>query len=109
MMGATDLSAGLDRAVSVLTGPNSTAFSNKVVILLTDGEWNFGRHPLEAARDARDAGVIVHCVLMLTTDQPVIRQVAQITGGRYYVTNNESELRQAFHELARSLPVVMTQ
>ena len=109
MMGATNLSAGLDRSVSVLTGTGAASFSNKVVILLTDGEWNQGRSPIDAANDARAAGVIVHCVLMLTADQPDIRQVADITGGRYYVTQNEAELRTAFQELARSLPVVLTQ
>lgn len=110
MMGATNLSAGLDRAVSVLTtGPNSKAFANKIVILLTDGQWNDGRDPVAAAIDARNAGVTVHCVLMLTADQPDIQQVATITGGRYYLTQNEAELRAAFQELARSLPVVLTQ
>jgi Mg-chelatase subunit ChlD len=110
MMGATNLSAGLDLAVSVLTtGPNSKAFANKVIILLTDGQWNDGRDPVAAAIDARNAGVTVHCVLMLTADQPDIQQVATITGGRYYLTQNEAELRAAFQELARSLPVVLTQ
>lgn len=109
MMGATNLSAGLDMAIEQLTGPNATAFASKVVILLTDGEWNAGRHPIEAAMDARDAGIVVHVIMMLTTDQPDVQQVAEITGGRYYVTNNEQELRDAFQELARSLPVVLTQ
>jgi Ca-activated chloride channel homolog len=109
MMGATNLSAGVDRAVNILTtSPNATDFAGKVVILLTDGIWNAGRHPVDAAYDAKEAGVVVHCVLMLTDDQPDIRQVAEITGGRYYITQNEEELRQAFRELARSLPVVLT-
>jgi Ca-activated chloride channel homolog len=110
MMGATNLSAGVDRAVNILTtSPNATDFAGKVVILLTDGIWNAGRHPIDAAYDAKEAGVIVHCVLMLTDDQPDIRQLAEITGGRYYITHNEEELQQAFRELARSLPVVLTQ
>src|SRR5690606_37225110 len=101
MMGATSLSAGLDRAVNILTtSPNATDFAGKVVILLTDGIWNDGPHPIDAAYDAKEAGVIVHCVLMLTDDQPDIRQVAEITGGRYYITQNEQELREAFRELA---------
>lgn len=109
MMGATNLSAGLDQGVAVLTGANSKNFTNKVVILFTDGEWNEGRNPIQAAYDARDAGVIVHCITFLTTDQADIRNVAEITGGRYYFTQNEAELRNAFEELARSLPVVLTE
>jgi hypothetical protein len=108
MMGATNLSSGVDLAVATLTGANSKGFTNKVAILFTDGQWNDGRHPIEAAQDARRAGVIVHCVTLLTADQADVRQVAEITGGRYYRTSNEAELRDAFRELARSLPVVLT-
>lgn len=109
MLGATNLSAGLDRAVSVLTGPGSSKLAGKVVILFTDGQWNEGRSPIQAAQDAKAAGITVHCVVMLTADQPDIRQVAAITGGKYYLTSNQAELSSAFRELARSLPVVLTE
>jgi Mg-chelatase subunit ChlD len=95
-------------AVSVLTGPNSNAFASKVIVLMTDGEWNEGRDPTEAAYDARAQGIIVHCVSTLTQNQTTLQQIADITGGRYYSTQNETELRNAFAEIARSLPVVLT-
>ena len=106
-MMAVPLSAGLDLAVQHVTGPEARAFSNKVVILLTDGEWNDGRHPLLAAEDARNAGVTVHTVTMLTQYQPIVEQVAHTTGGLAYTTNNEAQLRAAFREIARSLQIVM--
>lgn len=108
MMGATNLSAGLDMAVDVLRGPSSSSFANKVVILMTDGEWNDGRHPVDAAADARDAGITVHCITVLTAHQPDVQQIAAMTGGRYYNTYNEQQLREAFQEIARSLPIVLT-
>lgn len=108
IMGGTNLSAGLDRAVGVLTGTNSNSFSSKVVILLTDGNWNAGRDPVNAAYDARAEGIIVHCVSMLTQNQSVLEDVATLTGGRYFRTSNEAELTSAFNEIARSLPVVLT-
>ena len=108
LMGGTNLSAGLDNAVSVLTGVTSNRFSSKVVVLLTDGQWNDGRDPTQAAYDARAAGVIVHCVSMLTQYQSDLEEIANITGGRYYGTSNETQLRAAFEEIARSLPVVLT-
>ncbi|MFO1062401.1 MAG: VWA domain-containing protein [Pirellulales bacterium] len=107
--GGTNLSAGLDMAVATLKGTNSSQFANKVVVLLTDGQWNEGRSPIDAAYDARAAGVTVHCVSMLTSSQPDLQSVADITGGRYYGTTNETQLRNAFAELARSLPIVLTQ
>jgi Ca-activated chloride channel homolog len=107
MMGATNLSAGLDLAVQNLTGSSARTLTNKVVVLLTDGEWNFGRNPILAAEDARAAGVTVHTVSMLTGFQSDLAQVASITGGRSYTTNNAAELRNAFREVAKSLQVVM--
>ncbi len=109
IMGSTNLSSGLDRAVNVLNGPTNNRFANKVIILLTDGEWNVGRDPVLAAYDARAQGMIVHCISMLTATQPTLETVATTCGGKYYGTRNEEELRNAFIEIARSLPVVLTE
>ena len=106
--GGTNLSSGLDRAVAVLTGTNGRSLSNKVVILMTDGQWNAGRNPVEAAQDAANAGITVHCVSMLTATQSDLTQVAQITGGQYYATQNAVQLKQAFEDLAKQLPIVLT-
>ncbi len=106
--GTTNLAGGLDRAVALLQSSNSNRFSSKVVILLTDGDWNQGRNPVNAAYDARAAGIIVHTVSMLTRFQSDLQAVAEITGGRYYGTSDEAGLYKAFEEIARSLPVVLT-
>lgn len=108
MMGGTNLSAGLSQAITVLRGSNSNAFASKVVILLTDGAWNVGADPATVAAVARSNGIIVHCVSMLTSTQPTLQNIATTTNGRYFSTSNEAELRAAFQELARSLPVVLT-
>ncbi len=107
MMGGTNLSSGLDRAVQVLTGPQSRSLTNKVVVLFTDGAWNDGRLPRLAAIDARNAGVVVHTVSMLTAEQPDLVEISQITGGMSFSTQNEAELRAAFRDIAQSLQVVM--
>ena len=106
--GGTTLSAGLDQAVQVLTGTNGRSLSRKVIILLTDGEWNAGRDPVLAAQDASAAGITIHCVSMLTSTQATLTQVASITGGQYYPTSDAAQLQQAFRDLARSLPIVLT-
>ncbi len=108
VIGGTNLSAGLDLAVSVLRGTNSSLYASKVVTLLTDGEWNAGRDPTVAAYDARGQGITVHTISMLTALQPDLQEIATITGGKYIGTSNTIELRNAFIELARSLPVVLT-
>ncbi len=108
IMGSTNLSAGLDEAIGVLTGANTNRYSSKVVVLLTDGEWNAGSDPTTSAYNARAQGIIVHCISMLTRTQADLQEIADITGGRYYGTSNEAELRTAFQEIARSLPIVLT-
>jgi Ca-activated chloride channel family protein len=45
---------------------------------------------------------------MLTASQTTLSRVAQLTGGKYYATSNEAELEAAFRELARALPIVLT-
>jgi len=109
MMGGTNLSAGLDDAVAALTDPDVGSFSSKVVILMTDGQWNAGRNPIDAAKDARDAGIVVHTVSMMTAHYPDMAAIAEITGGKYYRTTNAQELSNAFQELARSLPIVLVE
>jgi Ca-activated chloride channel family protein len=106
--GGTTMSAGIDRAVSVLTGANSLPLSNKIIILLTDGQWNAGRNPVLAAQDAAAAGIRIHCVSMITSSQPTLTNVANITGGQYYATSNSAQLQAAFQDLARNLPIVLT-
>lgn len=108
MMGSTTLSDGLDRAVEVLTGPTSRALSNKIILLMTDGEWNAGRDPVLSAQDAANAGITVHVVSMLTSTQATLTNIASITGGKYYATQNTAQLQAAFQEIARSLPIVLT-
>lgn len=110
MMGGTNLSAGLDLAVNQLnSGGGCRNLSNKVVILLTDGQWNEGRDPVLAAQDASKKGIVVHTISMLTNTQTVLATVANKTGGKSYTTTNETELRNAFKEIAAGLQVVMVE
>jgi Ca-activated chloride channel family protein len=109
MMGGTNMSAGIDEAVGVLTGPRSQVFTTKIMILLSDGQWNAGRDPLLAAADANAAGVTIHTISMLSIDTWTLQQIANATDGDFYQANDEATLRAAFEEIARSLPIVFTE
>lgn len=108
MMGSTNMSAGLDQAVAEITGSSSSMLANKVIILLSDGVWNQGRDPVLAAQDAASLGIVVHTISMLSTDKATLEAVAAATGGRFFSATDETELAAAFYELARTLPVVLT-
>lgn len=110
VFGGTDIAAGIDAAVVELTSPSARPFANKSIVLMTDGQWTHGRNPLLAAADAGAAGVVIYTVTFLdAADQSVMQQVATSTGGRHFHASNPSQLRDAFQEIARSLPVALVQ
>lgn len=108
LIGGTKLSNGIDEAVLTLTGSNSLVQSNKIIILFTDGMWENCRPPEDAARDAANAGVVIHCVSLLTGSQQVLRNIATITGGSYTEASNATQLRTTFQNLARAVSIVLT-
>ncbi len=109
MLGGTDMYAGLEAALSMLTAPDALPLAKKTIILLTDGEWNIGKDPEELAKDAEKQNIVIHTVTFLpATDQKAMKKIAKKTGGAHYHAENEAELLQAFQELSRTLPVVLT-
>ncbi len=108
MMGGTNMSAGIDKSVELLTDSSTNSLAQKTIILMSDGQWNTGRDPVEAAQDAADANIVIHTISFLAAaDQYTMEQVASITGGRSYVAPDSETLENVFEELARMLPVVL--
>lgn len=109
MLGATNMAAGMQAALTVLAGPSSRPNATKTMILMTDGLWNQGTNPVDVALEAKAAGVTVYTITFLqNTNQNDMEQIATITGGRHFHANNGPALVEAFEELATTLPVVMT-
>jgi Ca-activated chloride channel homolog len=108
MLGGTNMSAGIDMGVGVLTGADTHDFASKIMIVMTDGKWNFGRDPVQAAADAKKKNITIHTVTFLDkADQTAMKMVAKKTGGNHYHASNQTELQTAFREMAASLPVVL--
>ncbi len=113
---------GLGIATAVNRLRNSTALS-KVVILLTDGENNAGEiDPLTAADLAREFGIRVYTIgastegtapypvndpifgpryhpLPVNIDEPLLKEVAERTGGRYFRARDTQGLRSIYREI----------
>ena len=110
MHGMTNCAAGIDAGAAVLLQDQTRPFANKMIILLTDGQWNQGRNPVEAAKDAAAQGVVIHVITLLpAADQPDMDQVAAITGGMRFHANDRATLISAFQTLARAIPAVLTE
>ncbi|OAI54237.1 hypothetical protein AYO47_00555 [Planctomyces sp. SCGC AG-212-M04] len=109
LYGFTNMSAGIDMGVQTLTANSVLPYAQKTIVLMTDGEWNEGRNPQDAALDALDQGVRIHVVTFVeAADNADAKAVASITGGQYIHCQTEKELIDAFEKLARTLPVVLT-
>jgi len=109
MMGATNMAAGIDEGAAELTGTNATGAANKIMILLSDGIWNTGDDPLLAAADARGLGITIHTISMLSVDSQTLIDIAAEGNGTFYSANDSAALQAAFLELARTLPIVLTE
>jgi len=94
---------------------------SKIMILLTDGQNNYGRRaPDEAAKIAKEWGIKIYAVgvggseavrtvrtlfgdfkvpVAEGVDQETLRQVADITNGKFYMAEDEKSLRQIYEEI----------
>lgn len=110
VLGGTNMSAGLTEAISVLTSKNVRPYTQKSIILMSDGQWNQGTDPVITAQVAKDAGITIHAISFLEgTDQTTMKKIAALTGGNHYFASSEKELKEAFRNLALSLPIVLIQ
>jgi Ca-activated chloride channel family protein len=91
-----------------------------IVVLLTDGNYNSGTDPLEAAQEAAESGVRVYTIGYGTEagamgrnmmargrafglDEESLEAIASTTGGEYYTASSAGELQEVFD----SLPMVL--
>jgi Ca-activated chloride channel homolog len=89
----------------------SSAAHSRVIILLTDGSNNAGEtEPLQAAQIARALGVKIYAIgaatgdkamLAATIDEPLLRDVARLTGGRYFRATDSAGLQAIYAEIDR--------
>ncbi len=118
MLGGTDMNAGLNQAVQLFLEDAKTDTTpwNRIIILFSDGCYSPGTtNPVtDAAVKAKNANIMVHTVgfLLNSSDSaigaPTLQSIANATGGRCYIATSGAELKTAFEELARSLPVILT-
>lgn len=103
--GGTNISAGIDLAVKVLTGDNSRPNAFKTIIVMTDGQYNNGRHPSLAASDAADENIEVFTVTFShQADQKVMRETAEEGNGRHFHAPDGETLEEVFRQIANIPP-----
>lgn len=115
----TAIGAALAASVNRL---KSSSSPSRVVILMTDGENNYGVPPTTAAEAAQALGVRVYTIgvgtrgtapypardifgrtvlqqVPVSIDENLLTSIAQGTGGKYFRATDENKLRQIFAEI----------
>jgi len=95
---------------------------SKIIILLTDGENNFGQPPTTLAEAAEALGVKIYTIgvgtkgqapypfqdpfgrtsyrnVQVSIDEDLLKEVSALTGGRYFRATNDAKLAEIFHEI----------
>lgn len=105
--GSTAIGEGLREGIGSLR--NARPFAVKTIVLMTDGRHNLGITPEAVAPEASGADCTVHTITFSPNgDIPRMQRVADATGGRHFHANTAADLALAFREIARTLPVLVT-
>jgi hypothetical protein len=101
--GLTSIDEGLYLANNEL----SSADGNSTIVIMTDGLDNAGYHSLlEEAYRARDNDTVIYTVGFGNSESevdPILEEIATITGGEYYFAPNSSVLKEIFEGIAMQI------
>lgn len=108
MLGGTNMGSGLQAAINHLLAADDGKPRWRMIVLLSDGEWNVGPDPATLIPTLKAANIQVHTIRMLAApSKSAMKDVAEGTGGKLFVTDNEAEMIDAFREIASTLPVAL--
>ena len=113
---------GANAADATPTPPPSVpvgSYSSGLIVLLTDGENTWGPSPIDAAQVAATEGVRIYTVgigsaggallhingqnITAGLDEETLKQIAQLTGGKYYNATTETDLTNIYESLSAHL------
>ncbi len=110
VIGATAISSGIDEAITLLNNSSRAAYAEKVIVLLTDGDWNTGYDPVVAAETAAANKIVIHTVAFGSgAGASVMQEVAEVSGGVAFNAPGDAELSEAFRDIARSIGLTYTE
>lgn len=110
MVGGTDMQSGMQAGATLLQNYTPNLPCNRVMILMTDGQWNVGSDPAAYASTLAAANIKVHTVgLLIGSMQATLQQISTTTGGLNFMATDSASLNAAFTALAKDLAVILTQ
>lgn len=109
--GMTNVGGGIQEGLYAVTHPSyCRPWANNALVLMSDGIHNTGTDPIVAAEQAVAEEVPIYTVSFSDeADQALMQQIADMTGGTHYHAVNAQQLNDAFRDIARRLPSMLTQ
>jgi hypothetical protein len=108
--GGTNISSGLSAATSALSGPEAREFAAKVIVLMTDGKITVGSDPTGFVESQAEKGVMTVTISFSNeADIPLMKRLAAAGKGIHIHATTKADLKNAFREVVRRLPTILTQ
>lgn len=108
-MGSTNIGDGIYHAIDELSSSRARPTAIKVIVVMTDGIHNTGSDPVEAAKRAKEQDIIIYTITFSEeADKARMQSVASIAGGQHFHADTPEELVDAYIDLSRSLPTLLT-
>lgn len=108
--GATNIGGGIVGGINALASTGgSRPWAAKAIIVLTDGRQTEGLDPVTAAERAVAEGITVYTVTFSNeADKSKMAAVAAKGLGKHIHANSPADLIQAFREIGKNLPTLIT-
>jgi uncharacterized protein YegL len=108
--GSTNIGDGILAGAKTLGDKKSARpWATRVLIVLTDGIHNTGTDPIYAAQQAAQENILIYTVTFSAeADIAKMQNVAQIGSGKHFHAATGAQLADAFKNIARSLPTLIT-
>lgn len=108
--GGTNIGDGLNAGANILgTSAEARPWAIKVIVLLTDGIQNWGPNAASVANTLGNQGIVIFTVsFSAEADTGLMQTVAEKGAGKHFVAVDGPQLTNAFTEIGKSLPVLLT-
>ena len=108
--GGTNIGAGILEGGSTLSKkPHARPWANRILIVMSDGIHNGNVDPVQAANQVASEKVTVYTVTFSDeANQTQMQEIASAGAGEHFHAQDSAQLVQAFEDIARSLPTVIT-
>ncbi|WP_419194233.1 VWA domain-containing protein [Novipirellula herctigrandis] len=108
--GYTNIGAGILEGAAALSDKKlARPWASRILILMSDGIHNTGTEPIPASQQAANEKIMIFTVTFSDeAEQSKMAEVASNGGGKHYHAADSAQLAEAFRDIAKSLPTLIT-